>query len=79
MFTGEYISSRSGVSSKNGTAWYQLELIADTLSGGAKILQVFCSENAYNQCVGLRARQRVKVACGVTDSGHITVNAVKGE
>ena len=40
MFNGKFISRKSGTSQKTGNEYYQLELIATTTSGGAKVLQL---------------------------------------
>lgn len=77
MFSAKFISVRDGVS-KNGNRYFQIELIADTLDGGAKVVSTFCSESAFNNCQGFKPMQDVKVACGVNANGYITINAVKG-
>ena len=77
MFNAKFISCNSGVSAKTGKEWYQVELIAETVEGGNKVLQAFCTVNAYNNCVGVPSMSDIKVACGVTPGGYITVNAIK--
>lgn len=77
MFNAKFISCNSGLSSKTGKEWYQVEFIAETVEGGNKVVQAFCTANAYNNCVGIQSMSDIKVLCGVTPSGHITVNAVK--
>lgn len=78
MFNAKYISRNSGTSSKTGNQWYQLELIATTVDGGAKVLQQFCTATAFEGSMALRPMQNVKVACGVTNNGYLTINAIKG-
>lgn len=77
MFNAKFICCNSGVSSKTGKEWYQVELIAETVEGGNKVVQAFCTANAFNNCVGVPSMADIKVACGVTPGGYITVNAIK--
>lgn len=79
MFMAKFISRNSGVSSKTGNPWYQLELIATTVDNGAKVLQTFCTATAYNAAAEMQPMQPVRVACGVTDKGFLTVSAIKSE
>ena len=78
MFTAKFISRNSGTSSKTGRDWYQLELIATTVDGGAKVLQTFCTKQAFEGASGLTPMSDCKVACGVTENGYLTVSAIKG-
>lgn len=78
MFTGKFISRNSGTSQKSGNEYYQLELIATTVNGGAKVLQTFCTKEAYEGSLGLSPMQDCKIACGVTANGYLTVSAIKG-
>lgn len=77
MFNAKYITSNKGVSAKTGREWYQVELIAETVEGGCKVVKAFCTANAYNNCVNIPAMSDIKVACGVTSNGYLTVNAIK--
>lgn len=77
MFNAKFISRNSGTSQKTGRDWYQLELIATTVDGGAKVLQTFCTKQAFESSLGLSAMSDCKVACGVTENGYLTVSAVK--
>lgn len=79
MFIAKFISRNSGVSKNSGNPWYQLELIATTVDNGAKVLQTFCTANAYNAAAEMQYMQPVRVACGVTANGYLTVNAIKAE
>lgn len=78
MFLAKFISRNSGISSKTGNPYYQVELIASTLDNGAKVLKAFCSETAYESAAAFSPMDDVKVACGVTSSGHLTVAGIKG-
>ena len=78
MFNAKFISRNTGTSQKTGRDWYQLELIATTVDGGAKVLQTFCTKQAFEGAVGLAPMSDCKVACGVTENGYLTVSAIKG-
>ena len=78
MFNAKFISRNSGTSSKTGREWYQLELIATTTDGGAKVLQSFCTKQAFDNAVGLAPMSDCRVACGVTENGYLTISAIKG-
>lgn len=77
MFNAKFISRNTGVSQKSGRDWYQLELIATTVDGGAKVLQTFCTKQAFEGAAGLAPMSECKVACGVTERGYLTISAVK--
>lgn len=77
MFGALYISRNCGTSAKSGKEWFQLELIADTVEGGKKVLQTFCTKSAYLSCEGIEEMAPVRVSCGVTSSGYLTVCNVK--
>lgn len=77
MFGAIYISRNRGTSAKSGKDWFQLELIADTVDGGKKVLQTFCTESAYFSCDGIEEMATVRVGCGVSASGYLTVCNVK--
>ena len=79
MFTAKFVSSSTFVSKKSGEPCYRIELIADTLGGETKILQEFCTANAYEQSKNLQSMQACKVGCAVSDNGFITIHGVKGE
>lgn len=79
MFMAKFISRNTGVSNKTGNPWYQLELIATTVDNGAKVLQTFCTAAAYNAAAEMQPMQSIRVACGVTDKGFLTVSAIKTE
>lgn len=78
MFNAVFVSASDGTSKKTGEPWYMINLIAETVTGGNTILQAFSTENAYYSAKTLTSMQKCKVACGVTDSGFLTVNALKG-
>jgi hypothetical protein len=78
MFNGKFISRKSVTSQKTGNEYYQLELIATTTSGGAKVCKTFCTKEAYEGSLGLSPMQDCRVACGVTENGFLTVSAIKG-
>lgn len=78
MFNAKFISRNKGVSAKSGMEWFQMEFIASTVSGGAKVLRTFCTASAYENSLGLQPMQECKALCGVTDNGFLTVSAVKG-
>lgn len=78
MFNAKFISRNSGTSQKSGKDYYQLELIATTVDGGAKVLQTFCTKQAFEGSLGLSPMADCKVACGVTENGFLTVSAIKG-
>lgn len=78
MFNAKFISRNSGTSSKSGKDYYQLELIATTVDGGAKVLQTFCTKQAFEGSLGLSPMSDCRVACGVTENGFLTVSAIKG-
>lgn len=78
MFTAKFISRNTGTSMKTGKDWYQLELIATTVDGGAKVLQQFCTRSAFEGSLGMKAMDECKVACGVTENGYLTICAIKG-
>lgn len=78
MFNAKFISRNSGTSQKSGNEYFQLELIASTVTGGAKVLQTFCTKQAFEGSLGLSPMADCKVCCGVTDNGYLTVTAVKG-
>lgn len=78
MFNGKFIGCNSIVSKKDGAEYYQLEVIATTVDGGAKVLQSFCTRQAYDSALGLTPMQDCKIACGVTNKGHITICGIKG-
>lgn len=78
MFNAKFISRNSGISQKTGKEWWQLELIATTVDGGAKVLQTFCTQTAFNGSLELAPMADCKVACGVTANGYLTVSAIKG-
>lgn len=78
MFNAKFISRNSGTSQKSGKDYYQLELIATTVDGGAKVLQTFCTKQAFEGSLGLSPMQDCRVACGVTENGFLTVSAIKG-
>ena len=77
MFNAKFVSRNTGISQKSGRDWYQLELIATTVDGGAKVLQTFCTKQAFDGAVGLAPMSDCKVACGVTANGFLTVAAIK--
>lgn len=77
MFNAKFISRGSGVSSKSGKPWFRLELIADTVDGGSKVLQTFCTKSAFDGASALQSMADCRCACGVTEKGFLTVNAVK--
>jgi hypothetical protein len=77
MFNAKFVSRSSGTSSKTGREWYKVELIATTVDGGAKVLQEFCTRNAYEGAAELAAMQDCKVACGVTQTGYLTVCGIR--
>lgn len=79
MFNATFISSQEGVGKDSGKKWYRVELIAETITGGAKVLSVFCTESAYRQTAGMKYMQRIKVACGVNEGGFITINGIRSE
>lgn len=78
MFNGKFISCNKGVSSKSGKEWYQVELIAETVEGGNKVLQAFCTATAYNMCTGLKSMEDIRIICGVSPNGYLTINGIKG-
>lgn len=78
MFNAKFISRNSGTSQKSGKDYFQLELIATTVDGGAKVLQTFCTKQAFEGSLGLTPMSDCKVACGVTENGYLTVSAIKG-
>lgn len=77
MFNAKFIACVSGVSSRSGEPWFRLELIADTVSGGSKILQTFCTKSAFDSAKTLQSMADCRCACGVTEKGFLTINAVK--
>lgn len=79
MFNAKFISATSGISKKSGNEWYKVELIADTVTGGNKVLSEFCTQNAFNSASSLKPMQQCRVMCSVTDNGHIAINSLKGE
>lgn len=78
MFSAKFISRHCGISSKTDLPYYQLELIATTLDNGAKVLKTFCTESAYESAAAFSPMEDIKVACGVNNTGHLTVACVKG-
>lgn len=78
MFNAKFISRNTGTSQKTGKEWWQLELIATTVNNGAKVLQTFCTKQAYDGSLSLEPMQDCKVACGVTENGYLTISAIKG-
>lgn len=78
MFNATYISASEGVGKESGNPWYKVELIAETITGKQKVLVEFCTENAYRSAMALESMQKCKVASGVTDSGHVSIHALKG-
>lgn len=79
MFNAKFISRNNGTSNKSGKEWYQLELIATTLEGGAKVLQTFATKNAFEGSMGLKPYQDCRVICGVNENGYLTIANIKGE
>lgn len=77
MFTAKFISVNRGRSKESGIPWFRVEMIADTVNGNNKVLQAFCTENAYNGCASLKSMQDVKVGVGVNDNGYLVINVIK--
>lgn len=80
MFNAKFISRSSGVS-ENGKEWWNLELIATTADGGAKIMPYkasFCTKAAFEGSLGLAPMQDCKVACGVSQYGYLTITGIRG-
>lgn len=78
MFNAQYISSKAGVSKKN-VNYYMIEIIANTVTGNAKVAQLFCTETAFNSAKTLRPMQPCKVLGGVDDNGHLTIANIKAD
>lgn len=78
MFNAKFISRNKGTSAKSGKDWFQLELIASTVEGGAKVLKAFCTASAYENSMMLQPMQDCKAACGVTENGFLTISMLKG-
>lgn len=80
MFNAILVSSATGVGKESGKSWYKVSLIAETYNGkGNVILENFCSDTAYYQAQGIESMTKVKVACGVNESGRLTVNLIKAD
>ena len=81
MFNGILVSTATGVGKESGKNWYKLSLIAETIKGvGANvILENFCSETAYFEAQSIESMSRVKVACGVTETGKLCIHHIKEE
>ena len=80
MVLAKFVSAVDGVSKKDGiTKWYRLEFIATTINGGAKIIQLFGTEKAFNEAKALNLKPMADVILnfGVNDNGFIVLNGVR--
>lgn len=78
MFNAILVNSATGVGKDSGKPWFKVSLIAETIGGKSNvILENFCSDTAYYQAQGIESMTKVKVACGVSEAGRLTVNLIK--
>lgn len=77
MFEAKFISAKTGIGKNSGKPWYKLELVASTVTGGATVAPLWCTETAYNNAHTLKPMQACKVAGGVDDNGYMTVANIK--
>lgn len=73
MLDAKLIGVFKGFSEKTQRDWHSIEAIVRTTTGGSKVLKEFCTVEVYNVCCNLSSLSDVKLACGYTDSGKITI------
>lgn len=77
MFYATIISKSKGTSKKTGNPYYKAEFIAETITGGNKVVSTFCTEKAYLDLLAFNSMDRGLVSCGVNDNGYLVINGVK--
>lgn len=78
MFNATFYGAESGVGKQSGRSWFKISLAAETTVGGIRLLEVFCTENAFRTAQTLDLQQPCHVLCGVDSRGNLCINALKG-